>query len=154
MDELNPQRRLIEALSSSNATLDSNVADDLELVLDESDAVNVHGLRYCFSIEPENADANANGFWIVYCFPASVITTGNANLPSTFGDLDSKDFNPYVWGIGCWTASNQAPYHYEFTPKTSRTCQKGARIVGIIVKSGISAGSVRINQTITCFTTS
>ena len=154
MDELNPQRRLIEALSNSNASLDSIAADDLEMVFDEADAVNIHGLRYCFSIEPENADANANGFWILYCFPADIIQTASSALPNTFGDLDDKTFNPYVWGIGCWTASNQAPYHYEFTPRTSRTCQRGGRIVAMVVKNGISAGAVRINQTLTCFTSS
>ena len=151
---MNPQRRLIEGLSNSNSTLNSTTADDLQLTLNESDAVNVHGLRYCMSIEPEDADANANGFAIVYCFPAQMILTTNSNLPSSFGDLDSKDFNPYVWGIVCWTASNQAPFHWEFTPKTSRTCQVGARIVAIVVKTGISGGAVRINQTLTCFTTS
>ena len=149
---MNPQRRLIAADSNANATLSSRTADDISLELDESDAVNVHGLRYCFSIEPENADANANGFWIIYCFPAGIILTTNSALPATFGDLDSKLFNPYVWGIGCWTASNQAPYHGEFNPRTSRTCQRGARIVAYVTKTGISAGAVRINQTLTCFT--
>ena len=151
---MNPQRRLIEALSSSNNTLNSGAADDMELLLDESDAVNLHGLHWCFSIEPENTDANANGFAIIYCFPASLIVSTNADLPKSFGDLDSKKFNPYVWGLTCWTASNQAPYHYEFAPRTSRTCQRGARIVCHIIKTGVSAGNVRINQTLTGFTTS
>ena len=151
---MNPQRRLIDGLSSSNATLNDNTADDLTLTLDEANAVNVHGFRYCMSIEPENADANANGFAIIYCFPAQMVLTTNANLPQDFNDLDTKDFNPYVWGIVCWTASNQAPFHWEFTPKTSRTCQRGARIVATVVKTGISAGAVRINQTMTCFITS
>ena len=149
---MTPQRRLIDAISDANPSLNSRTADDLVLELDESDAVNVHGLRYCFSIEPENADANANGFWIIYCFPAGLIDATNADLPASFGDLDSKTFNPYVWGLGCWTASNQAPYHGEFNPRTSRTCQRGARILAYVCKTGISAGSVRINQTLTCFT--
>ena len=151
---MNPQRRLIDAISNSNAFLGDGTTDQLTLELDESDAVNVHGLRWCFSIEPENADANANGFYIIYCFPAQVIGGADPELPNSFGDLDNKLFNPYVWGIGCWTASNQAPYHYEFTPRTSRTCQRGARVLAQIVKTGISAGAVRINQTITCFTSS
>ena len=151
---MNVQRRRLNGESRSNALIDDSGADVVTVLLNESNAVNVHGLRYCGSIEPENADANANGFWILYCFPADVINTTNTALPTDWSTFDDEDFLPYVWGVGCWTASNQAPYHFEFAPRTSRTCQREARIVGMIVKTGISAGAVRINQTITCFTNS
>ena len=151
---MNPQRRRLVGNSSANSSLNSLTADDMTLTLDESNAVNVHGLRYCMSIEPENADANANGFAVVYCFPAGLVLTSNANLLQDFSDFNNDDVNPYIWGITCWTASNQAPYHWEFNPKTSRTCQHGARIVAQVIKTGISAGNVRINQSLTCFTTS
>ena len=147
---MNTQRRRLNAETNSNTTLNSASADSLDTALDEGPSVNVHGLRYCFSIEPENGDANANGFWLCLCLPAGVLQT--TDFPTTFANLDNDNFNPYVWGVGCWTASNQAPYHYEFTPSTSRTCQNGARISAYIVKSGISAGAVRINQTMTFFT--
>jgi len=147
---MNTQRRRVNAESRSNPTLSNATIDGITITLDEGPSVNAHGLRFCFSIEPENADANANGYWVMYCIPANVIDL--TTLPANFSQLDSEDFLPYVWGIGCWTASNQAPYHYEFTPTTSRTCQKGARLFGSIVKTGISAGSVRINSTLTCFT--
>jgi len=141
------QRRRLNA-ETDTATV--NTQKTVEITLDETDAVNFHGMHYCFSIEPENADANANGFWVCYCLPAGVIDT--TNLPNLFSELDTEDFLPYVWGVGCWTASNQAPFHYEFMPSTSRNCQRGARIVGMVVTSGISAGMVRINQTLTGFT--
>ncbi len=147
---MNTQRRRLNAESSANATLNSNLVDETTIDLNEGPSVNVHGLRYCFSIEPETGGANANGYWVCYCLPAGQIQL--ADLPNSFATIDNEDFLPYVWGIGCWTASNEAPYHYEFTPSTSRTCQKGARVVGIVVKTGISAGSVRINSTLTCFT--
>ena len=123
---------------------------DAVLNFDETDAVNFHGMHYCFSIEPEDGDANANGFWILYCFPAGVINI--ADMPQSFADLDNEDFLPYVWGVGCWTASNQAPFHYEFAPSTSRNCQNGARVHAAIHIEGVSAGNVRVNQTITGFT--
>ena len=147
---MNTQRRRLTAESRSNATLNDNNSDEILIRLDEGPSVNVHGLRYCGSIEPENADANANGFWLALCLPGDIINL--ADLPSTFATLDNEDFLPYVWGVGCWTASNQAPYHFEFAPRTSRTCQKEARIICYIVKTGISAGLVRINQTLTFFT--
>jgi len=145
---MNTQRRRLNAETIANNTIDGK--NIIEIDLDESASVNVHGLRYCGSIEPENADANANGFWLALCLPAGTINA--ADLPDSFASLDNEDFLPYVWGVGCWTASNQAPYHFEFAPRTSRTCQHGARIFCYVSTSGISAGNVRINQTLTCFT--
>ncbi len=140
------QRRRLDAESTSSGIGQTTI----QVQFDETDAVNFHGMHYCFSIEPENADANANGFWVVYCLPAGVIS--NSDLPQSFAQLDNEDFLPYVWGVGCWTASNQAPFHYEFAPSTSRNCQKGARILAVIDIEGVSAGNVRVNQTMTGFT--
>jgi len=141
------QRRRLDAQSDQEAV---NNHSTVTITQDETDAANMHGVHYCFSIEPENADANANGFWVLYCLPAGIINVAS-DLPNNFADLDNEDFLPYVWGVGCWTASNQAPFHYEFAPSTSRNCQKGARIVARISVTGVSAGLVRINQTLTCF---
>ena len=149
---MNSQRRRVCAETGSNSTLNDSDADICILDLDESDAVNVHGLRCCGSIEPENTDANANGFWVVYCLPSDFIN--DSSLYTQFTGLDGEQLNPYIWGLGCWTASNQAPFHWEFCPSTSRNCQKNARIAFSVVKTGISAGDVRINQTLTCFTSS
>ena len=145
---MNTQRRRLAAETVSNALI--NGKDSITIELSEGPSVNVHGLRYCASIEPENTDANANGFWIVYCLPADIIQA--ADLPDGWAALDDEDFLPYVWGVGCWTASNQAPANIEFNPRTSRTCQNGARLFAYVSKSGISAGNVRVNQTMTCFT--
>ena len=142
-------RRRLDA-SSDQAVL--NVEETTQINQDETDVANMHGVHYCFSIEPEDAGANANGYWVLYCLPAGVI--GAADLPQSFAQLDNEDFLPYVWGVGCWTASNEAPFHYEFAPRTSRNCQRGARIFGTIRATGISAGLVRINQTLTLFQSS
>ena len=146
---MNPQRRLI-SVTTDQISVGNEEFNTLNL--DESASVNLHGLHTCFSIEPENGDANANGFWVVYCLPSQVITA-TSDLPQSVASLNSDEYNAYVWGIGCWTASNQAPFHYEFAPRTSRTCQKGARIVLQILVEGVSAGLVRINTTQTGFTT-
>ena len=140
------QRRRLDAETNAIGLGRASV----EIDINETDAVNFHGMHYCFSIEPENADANANGFWICYCLPAQMIDIND--LPQDFAALDNEDFLPYVWGVGCWTASNQAPFHYEFAPSTSRNCQNGARIIAFVHVEGVSAGNVRINQTMTGFT--
>lgn len=148
---MNAQRRRLATTTNSNADLNSNSADRIVLTFDETNATNVHGVRYCFSIEPEVGEANANGWWVALCLPAKIPNI--TDMPTTIGELGNDDeISPYVWGLGCWTASNQAPYHGEFNPATSRNCQREARIVVYVVKEGISAGAVRIIQTLTCFT--
>jgi len=149
---MNTQRRRLDAQSDQEAV---NAQSTVTITQDETSSANMHGVHYCFSIEPEDGGANANGFWVLYCLPAGVIATGlGVDLPNTFADLDNEDFLPYVWGVGCWTASNEAPFHYEFAPRTSRNCQMGARIFGQVMVTGVSAGLVRINQTLTCFQSS
>jgi len=145
---MNTNKRRVE--TTTNSTGVGNVT--LDLPLDDSDAVNLHGLRCCGSIEPEDGGANANGVWAVWCLPGGVIQ--NADLPLSIGGLGSEDSAPYLWGLGCWVASNESTYNFEFAPKTSRNCQKGARIVFRIIKDGVSAGNVRVNMIITGFTTS
>ncbi len=148
---MNIQRRRLATDTNSNNTLNSNTADRIIMNFDETNVVNFHGMRYCFSIEPENADANANGWWAVFCLPSDLPDLGD--LPSTIGTLgDDSNLSPYIWGLGCWTASNQAPYHKEFAPSTSRNCQRHARVVAYVVKEGVSAGAVRIISTLTGFT--
>ena len=144
------QRRIIQTTTNSNTSLNNVIADELVYDVTEDAVQNIHGLRYCFSVEPEDADANCNGWWMLLCLPSDVMPT--SVLPNTIGELGAGDINPYVWGLGCFTASNQAPYHMEFTPSTSRTCQKGARLYACMVKEGISAGAVRCIQTMTFFT--
>ena len=145
---MNAQKRRIETTTDSSGI----GSQTLDMDMDDADVVNAHGFRFCGSIEPENADANANGAWAVWCLPGGVIQ--NADLPTSLSLLGNEDSAPYLWGCGCWTASNQAPYHYEFVPKTSRNCQKGSRLVMRIMKDGISAGNVRLNMLITGFTSS
>ncbi len=144
------ERRRTTGQSLASATLNSNLTYDIELEQDEQASMNFHGLRFCFSIEPEVGGANANGTWYVMCLPQGVIQA--ADLPSTLGALvDDTDISKYIWGFGCWTVSNEAPFHYEFAPKSSRSCIKGARIFATVVPHGISAGSVRIISTLSLF---
>ncbi len=146
---MNMNKRRLEVLSDASSL---GVLDQIT-VQDQTDVANFHGMRFCASIEPEDGGANANGFWAVWCLLADQIQL--ADLPNTVGEFnDEEQHSAYLWGIGCWTTSNEAPYHLEFAPNTSRTCKKGARLVFRIFKSGISAGNVRINMVTTGFTSS
>ena len=146
---MNAQKRKIVTTTTTKAAATSL---SLSMDLNDADAVNIHGVRACISIEPENQDANANGTWALYCIPGGVIQ--DSDIPATIGTLGSEDSAPYLWGVGCWVASNQGPYNHEFAPKTSRNCQKGARLLLRVTFDGVSAGNCRINAVITGFTTS
>jgi len=134
------------------ATGTSGIANNfIDIAFDDSTEVNVHSFRMESSVEPENADANCNGIWAVWVLPGGVIQNGD--LPQNFGAFGNEDFAPYLWGMGVFTASNQTPATWSFTPKTSRNIQRGGRIVYHLLFAGVSAGLVRHNDCITCYTT-
>ena len=122
----------------------------IDVDFEHDTVVNVHGYRAAVAIEPQDADANANGMIGIYVLPGGVIQ--NADLPATIGAFGNEDVAPYLWGLIPWTASNQTPFHWEFTPKTTRNIQRGGRIVMDVLIAGISAGLCRLNTTQTMFT--
>ncbi len=123
----------------------------VDIAFDKGQVVNVHGFRYEVVLEPQDADANANGIIGIYVLPGGVIQ--NSDLPTSFGSFGDEDSAPYLWGIMPWVASNQNPAHIIFAPKTTRNIQAGGRIVANLRVEGISGGIMRQSTVITCFTT-
>ncbi len=146
---MNTNKRRIETTTDQKA---AGAQKTLSLSLDDADAVNVHGVICSMACEPENGGANANGTWALYCIPGGVIQ--DADLPLNIGSLGNEDSAPYLWGVGVWVASNESTWIHEYRPKTSRNCQKGARIVLRVTFDGVSAGLVRVNMLMSLFTTS
>jgi len=144
---MSKQKRRVE-VATGTAGVSNNFID---IAFDNSTEVNVHSFRVDSAVEPQDTDANCNGIWAVWVLPGGVIQ--NTDLPLSFGAFGDEDFAPYLWGIGVFVASNQTPAHWEFTPKTSRNIQRGGRIVYHLLLAGVSAGLVRHNTSITCYTT-
>jgi len=142
------QKKRLE-VSTSDPGISNNFID-MEF---ENDAnVNVHGYIAQMAIEPQDADANANGIVGVWVLPGGIIQ--NADLPLTFAGWGNEDFGQYLWGMTPWTASNQTPFHWKFDPKTSRNMARDSRIVLHVRVEGITAGLVRLNTTQSAFVTS
>jgi len=137
-------------LESSTGTPGAGSVSFIDMEFDKGQVINLHGYRASVAIEPQDADANANGMIAVYRLPGGVIQ--NSDLPKTIGDFGNEAWAPYLWGIVAWCASNQTPYHWEFAPATSRTVQDGGRIVLDVYIAGISAGLARVNTIQTGFT--
>ena len=123
----------------------------IDMEFTKGQAVNIHGLRVEAWWEPQDQEANANGIWALWVLPGGVIQNGD--LPSTHGNFGNEDFAPYLWGIGTWQATNQTPGHMMFAPSSTRNMQEGGRLVFEFLVNGISAGVLRHNDVITCFTT-
>jgi len=141
------QRRRVHAATQSVTTTGPLL---LTAIVTESNGINAHGMRCSFSVEPENADANANGTWQLWCMPDEL-----AVVPSgTHSVLEQEGSNAFLWAVGTWAASNQSPYTKDIEIRTSRNCQNGARMVLQIWIEGVSAGSVRYNRIMTYFTKS
>ncbi len=142
------QRRRVHAVSEAAGV---GVTHSNVYTIDESNGVNVHGLRLSFVCEPESADANANGNWVLWCIPDEV----SAVPVLTTAGLETEGSNAFIWALGTWAASNQTPFCLpETNLGTSRNCQNGARVILEVGRQGVSAGNVRVRSIVTCFTKS
>jgi len=144
---MSKQKRRIE-VATNNPGISNNFID---IDFEHSTEVNVHNFRVESVFEPEDADANGNGIWAVWVLPGGMID--NADLPTTFGGFGDEDRGPYLWGMGVFACSNQTPATILFAPKTSRNIQRGGRVVFQFRINGLSAGLMRHNSVITCYTT-
>ncbi len=136
------ERKRIHVASNSSGV---NI-QDLIATVDEANGVNFHNVHCGFACEPENAGANSNGTWVLWCLPDAV-----SAVPSSLTSvLEAEGSNPYIWAMGVWIASNETPYSSgDITFRTTRNCQNGGRLVLSVNKEGISAGNVRVVRYLT-----
>ncbi len=102
---------------------------------------NYHNIWWGISAEPENADANANGQWVLWLkenvTPADTVWS-QANI-------NSQDFNMQVIACGVWAASNQTPFNFSSQLKTSRNLVANQELVITVHVNGVTAGVVNFN---------
>ncbi len=142
------QKRRLEVSTGTSGLGTSSI--DMEFLNDSE--VNMHAYVASVSIEPQDADANANGIWGVWVLPNATIQ--NADLPTTYGQWGDEDRSQYLWFMQPFTCSNQTPFSSTIAPKTSRNMARDSRVVLQVRIEGISAGLARINTTQTCYVTS
>ena len=123
---------------------------DLIGTIDETSGENVHGLRLSVAFEPENADANCNGLWALWCLPRE----STAIPTTTVAGLELEADNPAMWAVGAFAASNQTPYVLNIDLGTSRNCPNGTRVIFRANMNGVSAGNVRVTGVMRWFTKS
>ena len=101
---------------------------------------NYHNIWGSFCVEPQDADANANGFWILWLKPDVAQT--DPVFDST--ELNSGTKNMVIIACGCWTASNQTPFNKEIHINSSRNLVANQELVLTVRQNGLTTGSSRV----------
>lgn len=143
------QRRRVHALELGLIPL--NTTSTLIGTIDETNGVNLHGLRIEANLLPVTASsAQSQGTWVCWCMPDESSPIPDPDI----APLEAEASNAFMWGMGTWACSNITPAVICFNPSTSRNCQNGARIA-MIIRNNVSTGvAPSVIQTMTYFTKS
>ena len=132
------QRKRIHVISETKSTGGTTV---LAATVDETNGVNFHNVHFGVSVEPEVADANANGTWVLWCIPDAVSAVPGISVSL----LEAEGSNPYLWAMGVWVAANQTGFNsLDNVIRSSRNCPAGGRLVLSIRVEGVTSGNCRI----------
>ena len=137
-------------IHSNTSLLAASGIDNLIYVTDESNGVNVHGMRLSAGFEPDSTDANGHLIWALLCIPDEASAIPNIVQSA----LEAELSNAFIWAAGVLFFSNQTSANMEVVLKSTRNCQNGARIVFQHFIEGLTAGSVRGVKIMQCFTKS
>jgi len=104
--------------------------------------VNYHNIWGSFSVEPENADANSHGWWILWLKS----DTSQPDPGWTVAAINSGDLNMKIIACGVWNASNQTPYTSPpIHLNSSRNLVANQELVLTVRQDGITAGNSQMN---------
>ncbi len=130
-------KRIQAAFNVSMVANTENVSAVLEVPTVPREEVNFHNIWGSVALEPENADANALGNWVLY-----IVKEGGQVIDWTFTTINAENNNWFIIACGVWAASNQTPFTKEVHPSTSRTLNPGDKIVMSATVTSLTAGQV------------
>ncbi len=111
--------------------------------------VNFHNIWASFTAEPENADANAQGTWVLY-----IVKVGGSEIGFNDATINGEVNNFFIIACGVWAASNEMPYTSPpIHPSTSRTLNPGDRLALSVTVTGLTAGQVTSKANLCAHTT-
>ncbi len=102
--------------------------------------VNYHNIWWGFTVEPELADANAQGTWILWVKPDET----QADTDWTDANIVSNNFNQFIIACGVWGASNEMPYTFSSQLRTSRNLVANQRLALTVHTTGLTTGNVSV----------
>ena len=105
---------------------------------------NYHNIWFGVGVEPETADANANGTWVLW----EKRDTNASDTQWSIANLNSDNFNMQIIACGVFVASNQTPWNFSSQLKSSRNFVANQELVFSLRLEGVSAGNVRVNMSL------
>jgi len=125
-------------VNESNLAVGATVTVKLAVPLIPREEVNFHNIWCSVSAEPQNADANSQGTWVLYIKRENFADVGWTD--TVFNDETN---NAIIVACGAYSASNQTPYNLPPTQiKTSRTLQAGDTLSLASTATGVTAGLI------------
>ena len=113
------------------------------------EAVNFHNIWGSVSSEPQDADANSQGTWVLFILRATQVFPVYTDTV-----INGESTNAEIIACGVYSSSNQSPWTSEaIHPSTSRTLNPGDSLNLQIVNAGITAGLASIRAMLCAHTT-
>ena len=135
------QAKRIQVLEG-NAGVGASATVLLAVPTDPREEVNFHNIWGGVSVEPEGADVNCQGTWVLY-----ILRANSTAISATDANINNEIFNGVIIACGVFSASNQSPFNVEpIHPTTSRTLMPGDSLALVCTITGITSGlaSVRV----------
>ena len=133
------QAKRIQVLEIDRA-VNTQVNVVLDVPTEPREEVNFHNIWGGISAEPVNADANAQGNWVLLILRDAT----QAILNFTDANINLETSNQDIIACGVWGASNQTPFGISINPKTSRNLPAGGRLILACHVTGVTSGNVSI----------
>ena len=132
------QSKRIQLSTETGSTAGSSTRVLLEVPTEPREKINFHNIWIGLGVVPVNADANANGQWVLYTLPDPVTAT-----ILTEAVLNTEVHNARIVACGLWYASNEMPFNLPpIQVKTSRNLNAGDKLILESVIEAITAGTV------------
>ena len=114
-----------------------------------ADKVNCSNIWGQFTIEPEDADANSQGSWIMYS-----VNQQQSAIIFTDARLNDDTLAQYIIAWGVWSATNQTAYTSPAIQiRTTRNLRKDGILALQVHQTGITAGNSSVRIALSCNTT-
>jgi len=134
------------------SALDNTTAANAQtntIISTSEDPCNIHGLQVDMMLGQTGAGLTF-GYWAVYLLPR--VGTAFPTLQTT--QINAEQDTAVLWMLGTWMTDDSGVIsHIGGSPRTSRNCPRGGRLVFILANSALSGSTVRIHGTFTWFET-
>ena len=137
--------RTTKFIAFDDTTLGVAGQSDAEHQVDKNKE-NCSNIWASFSVEPENADANSQGWWVLWSrgFDTPLIQWSDVSMSNQKNGM-------FVIACGAWGATNQTPYNSgAIGVKTSRNIRDGGSLVMSVHQTGITAGNSSVKVLLCC----